>query len=435
MRMSVPRFRGPATRILTSFLVVFSFALNPLQAGQAPTPAFAAPIVYTASLSGPAESPSNPSTGTGFTTVTIDVAAHTLRVQVNFSGLISTTTASHIHACTAVPFFGAVGIATQTPTFVNFPLGVSAGTYDRTFDTTDPASWNASFITANGGTPAGAEAALAACLASGRAYLNVHSTLLPGGEIRGFLVESGVGRTLRVTNAPSGVTPPAGVPATNVFRFDWDGPTAGFTQTLTRFTASGQTVVPISANATSVTDTLPTTKEIACWLYKAVDTGGVTRIQGPLYCSQPRDGGSGGPVPNFTIVQTTAASQTQLTGGLAPGATGALIAAFTGTSIRICATFQTQPCTSGGAATGLTVNFVPNVGFNVLDSANGGNPTYYVALEFDASGAVVAQSSIIATFPNSLVVGGLEPDPTSFVAAGSALTAADLLLCHLSIEG
>jgi hypothetical protein len=43
------------------------------------------------------------------------------------------------------------------------------------------------FITAHGGTVPGAEAALAASLADGTAYLNIHTTVVPGGEIRGFL--------------------------------------------------------------------------------------------------------------------------------------------------------------------------------------------------------------------------------------------------------
>ena len=74
------------------------------------------------------------------------------------------------------------------PTFIGFPEGVTAGSYSQTFDLTEAASWNPAFITNNGGTPAGAESALGLGLASGRAYLNVHSTFAPTGEIRGFLV-------------------------------------------------------------------------------------------------------------------------------------------------------------------------------------------------------------------------------------------------------
>jgi hypothetical protein len=64
---------------------------------------------------------------------------------------------------------------------------VTSGTYDQTFDLTLASSWRAGFITDHGGTPAGAEAALAAGLASRTAYLNVHTSFAPGGEIRGFL--------------------------------------------------------------------------------------------------------------------------------------------------------------------------------------------------------------------------------------------------------
>jgi hypothetical protein len=151
------------------------------------TNATAAPIVYTANLDGPSESPTNASPGTGFATVTLDLALHTLVVDVTFSGLTGTTTASHIHAATAVPGTGTAGVATQTPTFAGFPLGVTSGTYHNTFDLTLDSTYNPAFETANGGTAAGAEAALAGALADGKAYLNIHSSTFAGGEIRGFL--------------------------------------------------------------------------------------------------------------------------------------------------------------------------------------------------------------------------------------------------------
>jgi len=148
----------------------------------------AAIIQLSAELSGLAEAPPNASPGTGFAFVELDNLAHTLHVSATFSGLIGTTTAAHIHCCTAAPLTGAVGVATQTPSFIGVPLGVTSGTFDNTYDTSAASTWNAAFITANGGTPAGAEAALFAGLSAGKAYFNIHTTFAPGGEIRGFLV-------------------------------------------------------------------------------------------------------------------------------------------------------------------------------------------------------------------------------------------------------
>ncbi len=144
-------------------------------------------IVFTANLSGAAEDTPNASPGTGFTTVTYDSTAHTLRVQVTFSGLVANNTAAHIHSATAVPGAGLAGVATSVPTFTGFPTGTMSGTYDNTFNLTLASSWNPSFITANGGTTASAEAALFLGMTQGRAYLNIHSISFPGGEIRGFL--------------------------------------------------------------------------------------------------------------------------------------------------------------------------------------------------------------------------------------------------------
>src|SRR5947209_1697889 len=126
------------------------------------TAAQATPITYQVFLSGPNESPANASPGTGFATVVIDTAANLLSIDMSFSGLLGTTTASHIHCCTAAPESGTAIVATQTPTFTGFPLGVQAGTYSHTFDLSLASSYNGAFITASGGTVAAAEAALAA---------------------------------------------------------------------------------------------------------------------------------------------------------------------------------------------------------------------------------------------------------------------------------
>jgi len=140
-------------------------------------------ITYQALLSG-AESGS---TGFGFSTVIIDNIALTMEVQVQFTGLVGTTTAAHIHCCTAVAGTGTAGVATQTPLFIGFPTGVTSGTYDHTFDLTVASTYNPAFVTAEGSL-ANAEAALLNGLATDHTYMNVHSTFAPNGEISGFLV-------------------------------------------------------------------------------------------------------------------------------------------------------------------------------------------------------------------------------------------------------
>jgi hypothetical protein len=146
---------------------------------------YAAPITFTGLLSGANENPATGSPGTGSTTVIFDPVTDLLTVDVIFSGLEAGTTASHIHCC--IPPNGNAIVATTVPTFPGFPLGVTSGTYLDTLDLTLASSFNPAFITANGGTVVLAEAALAAGLESGMAYLNIHTTMFPGGEIRAFL--------------------------------------------------------------------------------------------------------------------------------------------------------------------------------------------------------------------------------------------------------
>jgi hypothetical protein len=152
-----------------------------------PAAAYATTITYAAVLDGASEVPSNASPGTGFAEVIIDLVANTMEVQVTFSGLLGTTTASHIHCCQLAADSGNAGVATTLPTFPLFPLGVMAGSYDHTFDLGSLATYNPAFVALQGGTAASAEAALLAGLAADEAYLNIHTNLFPGGEIRGLL--------------------------------------------------------------------------------------------------------------------------------------------------------------------------------------------------------------------------------------------------------
>lgn len=151
-------------------------------------PAAAVPVVFWTSMSGAAEAPPVASPATGWAKITFDLDTHSMRVEAHFEGLVGTSTVAHIHCCTASPLGGIAGVATTTPTFPGFPAGVQSGDYDTLFDMTLSSSYRPGFISANGGSPATAEAALFKGLQEGRAYFNVHSTFAPGGEIRGFLV-------------------------------------------------------------------------------------------------------------------------------------------------------------------------------------------------------------------------------------------------------
>jgi|CXWL01.1.fsa_nt_gi hypothetical protein len=129
-------------------------------------PAQAVTVVFVAGLSGPAEFPPVPSPGTGFASVAFDDVAGSVTVHVDFGDLLAPTTAAHLHCCTAVPFTDAAPVMLG---LTGFPTVVTAGIYDHVF--TPPVF-----------------AALLTGAMDGKAYLNIHTTSFPGGEIRGFLM-------------------------------------------------------------------------------------------------------------------------------------------------------------------------------------------------------------------------------------------------------
>ena len=141
-------------------------------------------------MSGAIEVPANNSQGTGMAFMTYDDSTHLMRYQAAFSGLTGDVSIAHVHANSTITPFNTTqtaGVATQQPSFPNFPAGVKEGTYDQTFDMSQSSSYNPTFVTNNGGTAASAEAAFLGMLNSGRAYFNIHTTFAGGGEIRGFM--------------------------------------------------------------------------------------------------------------------------------------------------------------------------------------------------------------------------------------------------------
>lgn len=118
------------------------------------------PINHT--LSGINENPPNISTGTGSITGTYDNVTKILSFNLTFSGLAGTTTAAHFHA--------PAGVTTNSPVrigFVGFPTGVTAGAYGNSYVlTAQQEGW----------------------LLSDSMYVNVHSNVFPGGEIRHQLI-------------------------------------------------------------------------------------------------------------------------------------------------------------------------------------------------------------------------------------------------------
>jgi outer membrane autotransporter protein len=142
--------------------------------------------IFKTQLTGGAEIPPVSTTGSGTAVVALNSTTHRMTIRSFWNGLVSNTAVAHIHCCVVQP--ANAGVATTIPSFVGFPTGVRSGTFNASYDMTLPGTWNPAFITANGGTPAGAEARFIAGMTAGQSYFNIHTVMFPGGEIRGNLV-------------------------------------------------------------------------------------------------------------------------------------------------------------------------------------------------------------------------------------------------------
>jgi hypothetical protein len=127
------------------------------------------PPTYVASMTGAGEFPAKSVAGTGTATI-VKTAAGTYTYSITYSGMTGNLTGGHIHGPAAagananviVPFANATGAANS---------GTLAGTFTST------------------NTTAISNDSLDVLLNNGNAYVNLHTSLNPGGEIRGQLVK------------------------------------------------------------------------------------------------------------------------------------------------------------------------------------------------------------------------------------------------------
>jgi len=150
---------------------VLAAGLTALTAGAASAQTF----TLTAQLNGANETPAALNTGAfGTATVTVDMRARTVTYRVDVFNLPSGVTASHIHV-------GAAG--TGGPVVVNFAPPVPASN-DFAFSGTVK---DTEFLLRPDQGIRSADDMFQAII-GGNAYVNVHSAVNPGGEVRGQLV-------------------------------------------------------------------------------------------------------------------------------------------------------------------------------------------------------------------------------------------------------
>ena len=148
-------------------------------------PASAAPAdpMYRANASGALESPPNASPGASL--VTIDLSGKEMLVDLPFRDLEGTTVDAHIHCCASAAFTGVAPVALPFP---DFPADVSSGTYSHAIPLGEEMSYDPAFLSTHGGTAQGATSALIDAINANEAYVNIHTSTYPNGEIRGWLV-------------------------------------------------------------------------------------------------------------------------------------------------------------------------------------------------------------------------------------------------------
>ena len=154
-------------------------------------PASATLITFNANFSGSQQATANPSFGTGAATLVADTVGQTLKVSESFTNLSAGSVAGHLH----VGKFGMSGPVIIP--FTNFPVGVTSGSYTGTFTAANLINQTTSGVATF--------AELLTALTSNNAYLNIHSSLYPAGEIRGQVAATSVPEPMTLIVLGSGL--------------------------------------------------------------------------------------------------------------------------------------------------------------------------------------------------------------------------------------
>jgi hypothetical protein len=131
--------------------------------------------------------------GGGFVTAEHDSGPSTLEVDLHFSGLTSNVTGAQIRCCSALDTTG--GVAIDLADF-GFPIGAPSGTFHAIIPLYEESSYEPAFWQASGGTGVLAHNVLVGSMQRlplpglGIAYFELQTTMHPGGELRGNIIEA-----------------------------------------------------------------------------------------------------------------------------------------------------------------------------------------------------------------------------------------------------
>ena len=141
-------------------------------------------VTFRATMSGANEVPANTSAGTGTFTATLDTSTNVFTWNATVSGLSANINNGHIHGPAAAGVNAGVILnfnpaTNQIPgsTFTGFgtaPAGTATGTIT---------------LGSNAITPTVSGDSLKKLLLAGLTYVNIHTTAIPAGEVRGQIVK------------------------------------------------------------------------------------------------------------------------------------------------------------------------------------------------------------------------------------------------------